>query len=91
MSITGNPREQRRAEEGMLRHILSIYISKSTHLQFFVSGSIKKANSENCFPFDFSGQVRRINILFCLRFPLEYVVDCDFKVLIALWEIISAQ
>lgn len=89
MSITGNPVEQRRAKEGMLIHVILIYILKSTSLRFFVLGSTKKQIQKIIFtpprfPFDFSGHVRRIKTLFSLHFPLEYMVDCEFKILIAL-------
>lgn len=79
----------------MLIHVILIYILKS--LQVFLSQVQQKKQirktifTHTHFPFDFSGNFRRINILYSLHFPLKYVVDCDFKVLIALWKIVSAQ
>ena len=74
----------------MLIDVILIYTLSSLSLQFFCP----KFNSENYFcppsplPFDFSGNFRQINILFCLHFPLKYVADCDSKVLTAPWKII---
>lgn len=80
----------------MLILVILISILNSLSLcGFFVSDSPRKANSENYFSpslsFCFSRNFQRIDTLFSVQFPLTYVVDWDFKILTALWKIVSAQ
>lgn len=72
---------------------IDLYFKLIVLMWFFVSDSTRKANLESSplLSFCLSKSFQRIDTLFSLQFPLKYVVNWGFKVLTALWKIVSAQ